>query len=675
MASSHKRPITAEDLYQFQLLSGARISPDGKTVVYAVQRIDPKTEKKFANLWLVNTDGKTPERQFTFGDQVDNQPEWSPDGSQIAFLSNRAALEKSQQIFLIPFSGGEAHPLKKFEGSIRSISWSPDGKKLLISGRKTDAEVLERDKDEQKKKLGVVSRHYDRVFFKFDGFGYLPHERQHIWIEDVESCEIRQLTEGPIFDETSAAWSPDGQSVTFISNRHDDPDMHPDQEDLYVIPSAGGEMRKIATPVGSKDAPSFSPDGKWIAYFSQEGVGISYKNRNLWVVPSDGSAPACNLTAPYDIHAAPSTINDMGELEFMPPIWSNDSSKIFFSISLHGSAPLQSIQVDGSDLQTIIGDGGVVGSFSFDQSQQTLAYFYGKMEDPGQVWVREMASGQSRPLTHLNQNILNEIDLGQLEEVWYKGPDGNDLQGWILKPPGFDPHKKYPSILEIHGGPLTQYGNFFMHEFYDLAAGGYVVYFTNPRGGRGYGEAHAGAINAMWGDRDYADIMAWTDYVSKLPYIDPDRMGVTGGSYGGYMTVWIIGHTQRFKAAVAQRCVSNFVSMWGSSDFNWHFQHMIGAGDKAPFEDLQGYWDRSPIKYIGNAHTPTMVIHNENDHRCPIEQGEQVYVALKRLGVETEFVRFPEEFHGLSRAGRTDRRIARLNYIRGWFDRHLQAKS
>jgi dipeptidyl aminopeptidase/acylaminoacyl peptidase len=209
-----------------------------------------------------------------------------------------------------------------------------------------------------------------------------------------------------------------------------------------------------------------------------------------------------------------------------------------------------------------------------------------------------------------------------------------------------------------------------MHEFYYLAAHGYVVHFTNPRGGRGYGEQHAKAIWGGWGTEDYADLMAWTDLVAQKPYIDPERMGVTGGSYGGYMTVWIIGHTDRFKAAVTQRCVSNLVSLWGSSDMNWSFQQILN--NKPPFEDLQKFWDHSPIKYIGNAHTPTRVIHNENDLRCPIEQGEQVFVALKQLGVDSEMVRFPEEFHGLSRNGRTDRRIARLNAILGWFEKYLK---
>jgi dipeptidyl aminopeptidase/acylaminoacyl peptidase len=209
-----------------------------------------------------------------------------------------------------------------------------------------------------------------------------------------------------------------------------------------------------------------------------------------------------------------------------------------------------------------------------------------------------------------------------------------------------------------------------MHEFYFLAANGYVVYFSNPRGGRGYGEEHAKAIWGGWGDADYKDLMAFTDYMEEKSYIDKERMGVTGGSYGGYMTVWIIGHTDHFEAAVTQRCVSNLVSMWGSSDMNWVFQNILG--DKTPFEDLQKFWDHSPIKYIGNAKTPTLVIHSENDLRCPIEQGEQVFVALKKQGVDSEMVRFPEEFHGLSRGGRTDRRIARLNHILHWFDKYLK---
>jgi dipeptidyl aminopeptidase/acylaminoacyl peptidase len=384
----------------------------------------------------------------------------------------------------------------------------------------------------------------------------------------------------------------------------------------------------------------------------------------------NGTKPPKNLTKKYDIHVSPWTINDIGQPEWMPPAWSLDSSTLYFPVVQHGSSLLQSVSTDGKNLEVLTGEGGVVGSFSFDKTQTRMAYFYGTIDDPCQVFVMDTAKRTSRQLTKINRSLLANIDLGEVETVRIKGPDKNDLQGWILKPPGFNPKKKYPSILEIHGGPLVQYGYFFMHEFYYLAAQGYVVHFSNPRGGRGYGEAHAKAIWGAWGTADYADIMAWTDYIAQLPYIDTNHMGVTGGSYGGYMTAWLIGHTDRFNAAVAQRCVSNMASEWGSSDINWTFEVELEAG--SPFEDLQKYWDMSPIKYIGKAKTPTMIIHSENDYRCPIEQGEQVYVALKRLGVDTEMIRFPDEFHGLSRNGRTDRRVARLNHIRRWFDKYLK---
>jgi dipeptidyl aminopeptidase/acylaminoacyl peptidase len=671
MPPRKKRSISAQDLYKIQLISNVRISPDGEHVVYTVQRVDQKTEKKYSNLWVVPSKGGSA-RQFTYGDQNDTQPRWSPDGIQIAFLSNRGDTEKPAQIYLLPFHGGEARPLTEIKGEIGNFSWSPDGKRLVCTVRKMDPEELEREDDEQKKKLGVVSRHYDRVFYKLDGHGYLPKERWHTWIVEARTGKATQLTDHAVFDEGEPSWSPDGKWIVLTSNRSESPDFNPDAIDLFVIPAAGGELRKIEAPIGGKSKPSFSPDGRWIAYFGVEGEGLWYKNQSLWIVPADGSGMPHNLTAKYDLHVDAGTINDVGSPELMPPTWSKDSQRLFFPVVFHGNSVLKSISLDGENLQTVLDEGGVVGSYSFDKDQQRMAYFYGRMSDPCQVYIQDAVTMESRQLTRVNQNLLRNIDLGEIETVWIKGPDGNDLQGWILKPPSFDPTDKYPSILEIHGGPLTQYGYFFMHEFYYLAAQGYVVHFSNPRGGRGYGEAHAKAIWGSWGEADYADLMAWTDYVAGLPYIDTQRMGVTGGSYGGYMTVWIIGHTDRYKAAVTQRCVSNIISMWGSSDLNWVFQQQLEAGP--PFEDLDKFWDCSPIKYIGNAKTPTLVIHSENDLRCPIEQGEQVFVALQRIGVDTEMVRFPDEFHGLSRTGRTDRRIVRLNHILRWFDKYLQDK-
>jgi len=671
MAAAKKRRLTAEDLYRFEIPFGCAMSPDGTHVVYGVRRVDRKSEKKYSNLWVAPTDGGTP-RQFTYGEQRDTQPRWSPDGRQIAFLSTRRN-EKQAQIYLIPWKGGEARPLTLMQGQFGILHWSPDGRKILFTFRKKDPEAIEREKDERKKKLGIVSRHITRIHYKLDGTGFLPKDRWHLWVLDVRTGRTRQLTQDSLFDENDPCWSPDGKQIAFLSNRSKDPDLDPDAVDLYLMPARGGSAKRIPAPVGEKSRLSFSPDGKWLAYLGKEGRGRWWRNINVWIVPATGRGRARNLTGAFDIRAVPHTLNDLsGTPEQTTPTWSNDGKRLYFQFSRHGNVELGAVRVDRKRprLESVIQEPGVVGAFSFDRDQKRFVYFFGDMGDPGQLWVTKLGSEESVRLTDLNVDLLYGLELGEMEEVWMKGPGGGDLHGWILKPPGFRKDRKYPSILQIHGGPQTQYGNSFMHEFYFLAAQGYVVHFCNPRGSIGYGEKHTQAIWNNWGTADYEDVMAWSRYVSRKPYMDTRRMGVTGGSYGGYLTNWIIGHTNRFKAAVTQRCVSNFISMYGTSDFNWAFEQELGG--KPPWDDFKNYWRMSPMKHIGRCKTPTLVIHSEMDQRCDIEQGEQVFVALKRLGVETEMVRFPEESHGLSRAGRTDRRIERLRHILRWFDKYLR---
>jgi dipeptidyl aminopeptidase/acylaminoacyl peptidase len=645
-----------------------RISPDGEKCVYSVQWVDQESEKKFSNFWMAEVNGVAP-LQFTVGNHVDASPQWSPDGGVIAFLSNRGSSEKPAQLFRISPSGGEARQMCDFPGSIEKFLWSPDGSKILLVATKTDDDTLAREADEKKRKLGVVSRTYDRVRFKYDGVGFLSHEVTHLWLLDTETGTLEQLTGHALYADKDPAWSPDGQRVIFVSNRSDRPDFHPANDDLYTIDLVSRELRKIITPIGLKQSPSFSPDGKWIAYFGVEGEYTWHETNHLWLIPADGSVPPVNLLRGTDYTCASSTLNDTGSAEQMPPTWAPNSDVIYFQVDYHGSSKVMGVKITDGSLFDVIGEGGIAGSFHFSDDHAVMSFTYGDQRHLPEVYTQFCSTRSTHQISHQNDEFLAELDLGHTEEIWFKGPDGNDLQGWVLYPPQFDPQKQYASILEIHGGPTAQYGNAFMHEFYTLAANDLVVYYTNPRGGTGYGDAHCKAIWGDWGNRDYADLMAWVDLIADKPFIDQRRMGVTGGSYGGYMTVWIIGHTNRFKAAVSQRCVSNLTSMWGSSDGNWVFQQIFG--NKTPFEDVEVFWKHSPIAYIGNAKTPTLIIHSENDLRCPIEQSEQVFVALKYLDVPTEMLRFPDESHGLSRNGRTDRRVMRLKSMQRWFNQYL----
>lgn len=667
-------PLAPDTLYRFAAILRHDAAPDGRHVVFSVQRIDQKTEKKHSDLWVVETSGTAEPRRFTYGDTADNAPRWSPDGRQIAFLSNRDD-ERQAQLYLLPFDGGEARKLTDLKGQIQAYAWSPDGTRIALLFRPKAEEELARETDEQKKKLGVVVRHITRVTYKEDGVGFLPSTYAHLWLLDPADGTLTQITTGE-HDIEDVSWSPDGARLVFAANLHPDPDFNYDATQIYSVParpSADGpwtaaDYTQITDHLGRVWAPVYSPDGRQIAFFGREQLDNWWQNTSLYVVSAAGGE-ARNLTQPHDLHVSCATLGDIagGGTPQAPPTWSADGRALYFQASRHGDQPLYGVDVASGALTELVGE-KVVGLFQFDRTQTRLIYLAADGDNPGELFCRDLATGTTQQLTHQHA-WLTEQPLGRTEMVWVPTADGYRIQTWIMTPPDFDPARRYPTLLSIHGGPQMQYGNFYMHEFHLLASHGFVVVYSNPRGGQGYGNAHSRAIHGRWGTVDYDDLTAVADYAAGLPYVDAARMGVLGGSYGGFMTALIITRTHRFKAACTERAVSNWTSMWGSADFNYGWTKLVGLPH--PWEDFQRNWEQSPMSRIGHVRTPTLVIHSAADYRTNLEQSEQIYVALKVLGVESEMLIFPDEGHGLNRSGRTDRRVARLQHLVRWFTRHL----
>ncbi|MCK4642469.1 S9 family peptidase [bacterium] len=664
-----KRAIKADDLYKFKEIGGFDLSNDGSKCIYSVSRTDRKTFKKYSDLFLKELpSGKT--KKFTSGKYVDSGAKFSPCGHKIAFLSNREK-EKLPQLYFIDVDGGEAKRITDIKGSILEYEWSPDGSRILLTVQLFDPETIQLIEDPKKKELGIRDRHIKRVLYKMDTMGYRQKERVHLWVLESKSGKLEQLTFGDIPDESSPAWSPDGKKIAYITNLTSDPDLDPNNDDIVIMSVSSRRKKVLKTPRGPKWAINFSQDGKELIYLGKPGLTDGWRNARLYKCSISGNFGVTDYSSKWDLDIGGWTINDLaGYSGSTKPVWDHKSGAVYFTVAKEGESHLYSFNIKSKEgPEQITVEKGVLIGFSMDSDASAMVYLFGNMTDPGELYFKKIEEDKAKRISSVNTTLMNSVDLGTIEETWFKGASRNPVQGWIIKPPDFDPKKKYPSILEIHGGPRVQYGNLFMHEFFFLASKGYIVYFSNPRGGSGYGEKHSKAIWNAWGTVDYDDLMAWTDRICQEKYIDSKRMGVTGGSYGGYMTNWIIGHTKRFKAAVTQRGVSNLISMYGSSDFNWCFQ--MEFGNVPPWENVDNYWEQSPMKHIGNAKTPTLVIHSEQDLRCAQEQGEQIFIALKKLGVDTEMVLFPAEPHGLSRGGRTDRRISRLEHILRWFEKYL----
>ncbi len=675
------RSITIEDLYQFKFLSRPRISPDGQRIAFVVTTIDEQKHAYRSALWMVPTSGGEATR-FTTGPANAHSPAWSPDGRWLAFVSEREGEpvgkdEQEQkkhgkgkaQVWLIPTNGGEARQLTFMPHGASNPVWSPDSKRLVFN-----AAVGPIDEEGADGKPLPKARVIDRLFYRLDGVGFIYERRQHLFLLDIAGGEPQQLTDGD-WDDGDAAWSPDGTRIVFTSNRAEDRwrFLVADLYTLNIVDGKAGELQRLTNGSLNCSSPSWSPDGKTLAFYGTPKLR-SGGHSELFTLAADAAQdePRC-LTHEFEGSCSDSTNSDTTDEHVAPPpTWSPDGKTLYILATRRGATRVFAIPGSGAGEQpTTLTPGDVhVLDFSADQANNTLAVL---IEDPTHLaeifTCSPTAPGELRQLTPCNQELLREITLVTPEYLAYTGEDGWAMDGWILKPHDFDPSRKYPLIVEIHGGPNTQYGYGFFHEMQLLAAAGNVVLYTNPRGSTGYGRDFALAVRGAWGIKDSLDILAGVDAVVQQGYIDEQRLGVTGGSYGGFMTNWLIGHHDRFKAAVTDRCVADRSSFFGSSDVGWDFAD--DDMETTPWEDPELYKRMSPLTYVKNMHTPLLIIHSEQDLRCNIEQAEQLFASLKYMGREVLFVRFEGQSHGLSRGGHPKLRKERLQHILGWFEKYL----
>ena len=646
LPAAAKRGITAEDYFAFEFVSDAHISPDARQVAYVQTTIDQKANRRRTSVWVVDTDGKTAPRRLTAESNNSNAPRWSPDGAKLAFLSSRGE-PGGNQIWILPMNGGEALQLTHVKSNVAGYQWSPDGKRFLLLSRTGPTDDIAADK-----KPSDV-RHYKHITYKFNDTGWYDDKRSHIWVAASATGAARQLTQGDDWNDTDPQWSPDSTRIAFVSDRtgKEYDDSH--NKEVWVIPADGGQLTRISDHEFEDGQPRWSPDGKQIAFTGQT---TRRQFQKIYIASSTGGSPSQLVSSELDL--IPGALR-----------WGPGGKDLRFQTGFHGTEHIFSVDVaSGKVAQVTKGERAVQG-FDLNEKAGVMSYISNDFRKMDDVYIASLDGSGERQLTHLNAALWNEVEVASVERVRFKSTDGWDVDGFLVKPAGFDASKKYPMVLSVHGGPAGQYGVDWYHEFQVYAAKGWAVFFTNPRGSTGYGQKFERGIVNNWGGMDYQDVMAGVDAVLKQnPWIDTSRLGVTGGSYGGYMTNWIVGHTNRFKAAVTLRSISNFVSDDGTRDGAYGHEEDF----KGPlFDNFDQYWEASPLKHVKNVKTPTLILHSDNDFRVPIEQGEQWYRALKHYGVTSEIVFFPRENHNLTRTGEPKHLVESMNWQQYWFDKFL----
>jgi dipeptidyl aminopeptidase/acylaminoacyl peptidase len=720
-ASADKRNITEKDLFSFVWIAETQVSPDGSRVAFVRVTVNEKKEGYNTSIWTVPTAGKEEPHRLTSGER-DSSPRWSPDGKYLVFSRSTEKDGKPEppQLFMLSMAGGDAFSFTSLPKGAGDPKWSPDGKTIAFTSSSNPEDLAKQEKKKQKeeelkkavsaeagpspsaspgkddgkdkqkaadaavKQAETEAEHESdihvvtRAVYRGDNEGYFDFKRpDHIWLVTAprnadEKVQPKQLTSGR-FDEGSATWSKDGSQIYFTSLHNDEPYYDRPKTELYFIPATGGEATKLTTIDMDVGSFALSPDGKQIAFIASLADPVnSYTQPDLWVLDLAKDAKPRNVTGAFDWDVGASVFGDQGSPRGgggNVPIWAPDGKSIVENFAREGQTNLASFDVATGAATEITKGNQAIVRFRAAPDASKLVYFLSTTTKIGDLFWLDRVSGEARQLTHSNDELLGQLNLTEPEEIRYKSFDGKTIQAWLQKPPGFDPAKKYPLILNIHGGPHAAYGFIFEHEFQWLAAKGYVVLYPNPRGSTSYGQEFGNVIQFHYPGDDYKDLMLGVDEAIKRGYIDPKKLGVTGGSGGGLLTNWVIGHTDRFAAAVAQRDIASWSDWWYTADFTLFQATWFKA---PPFQDPEDFKARSPITYINDVKTPTMFVLGEIDYRTPPGAGgEQMFRALKFRKIPTVMVKFPNESHELSRSGGPWHRVERLQHIVGWFDRWL----
>ncbi len=649
-----KRRIKVEDLRRFRFVSDPQINPDGTMIAFVLSAVDYGEDRYDRHIWMANT--RTDALyQFTHGQGSDTNPRWSPDGSKLLFLSKDREPEKKTQLYMIPLRGGEATPVAETEEGIGTPKWAPNGRDILFTS-KVWTEKKPEDTD-----VKVINR----IRYKLNAAGFFEGRRTHLFTVR-EGRKPRQLTEGE-YDVEYAEWDPNGKEIAFITSMEPDADTSR-VRDIYKVSAKGGDPEKVTGGDYAMVSLSYSPDGEYIAFIGHDQPEELAVDNDLYILPSGGGEKRC-LTEGFGRSLGMGVGSDLRVSTPDPgAVWSDDGKHIYFLTADTPHCNVYRAGVDGGEVETIIG-GRVVDGFSVSGNGAKIAFNAMSATRPCELYLLE---GEEKRLSKFNDRLLNGLKLMEPESFTFTNRLGRVVEGWIIKPVGWEEGEKHPCVLEMHGGPRGVYGDGIFQEFHLLSAEGYAVIYTNPRGSAGYEEPYTQAVMRHYGEVDYEDFMDFTDEALKrYPWIDETRLGLTGGSYGGYTTNWIITHTDRFKAAVTCRSICNWVSKFGVSDIGFMQPESISGRKTYWGEDLVEQMRHSPLYYAGDVKTPCLIIHSEEDYRCPMAEGEQWFTALKLNGVPTELVRFPGENHELSRGGKPKHREERLGHILRWFREHL----